>query len=434
MRVLHYSTWQERCGIADFTANIVNHLTPRGVESEVVPVNLNEHAFMPSAELRQHLDAFVRQAKNFDLAHIQHQVGFFSGADMAGASIGNFNYLLKSLESIGKPVVVTFHEEPLHWAMHTEMPDFIGHALGEPPQLQTAPWWKKKRRRRLELEYQEQLRKIPEIVKNWRELISLFRGADQPRHALVHSERTRLGLIRSGLGPECVGVMPLGVEPRNRDRLTVDKAQAKARLGIPENTILLSVFGFIASYKGHDTAVAALRQLPENYRLAIIGGKHPANRNDMTLNKLLEIWDGQDPERLVVTGYVDHETIDRYHAATDICLAPMRPEGALSGSASLSATITSGKPTIASNIPALAEFNEREECVALCTPEAPHELAWHIQRLVGNPEYQQTLVQNAAKYAERLSWPNVVRPLHELYQKLTGSRIPSSVPVGRQAA
>ncbi|PQO44997.1 hypothetical protein C5Y93_15800 [Blastopirellula marina] len=46
-------------------------------------------------------------------------------------------------------------------------------------------------------------------------------------------------------------------------------------LGLPSETVLLGVFGFISEYKGADLAVDVLRMLPDNYHLVIAGGVHP---------------------------------------------------------------------------------------------------------------------------------------------------------------
>lgn len=44
---------------------------------------------------------------------------------------------------------------------------------------------------------------------------------------------------------------------------------------LPENSILVGVFGFLGEYKGFDTAIKSLAYLPETYHLAIFGGLHP---------------------------------------------------------------------------------------------------------------------------------------------------------------
>jgi glycosyltransferase involved in cell wall biosynthesis len=140
---------------------------------------------------------------------------------------------------------------------------------------------------------------------------------------------------------------------------------------------------------------------------------------DLTLNTIFETWEHEDPRRLHVTGYAARETIDLYHSATDICLAPFRPEF-YSGSASIGWALSSGKPIIATNIPAFAEIQREGDCLLTCTPHAPHELAWHIRRLAEDPQLQQRLAQNARAYVEKHSWTKVSQTLVDLYRGLSG--------------
>lgn len=53
---------------------------------------------------------------------------------------------------------------------------------------------------------------------------------------------------------------------------------------LPENKILLGCFGFYGLYKGTETAIQALKMLPNNYHLAIFGGVHP---NSISKNELI---------------------------------------------------------------------------------------------------------------------------------------------------
>ena len=67
--------------------------------------------------------------------------------------------------------------------------------------------------------------------------------------------------------------MPHGCLPQRG--LWLDSLSAKERLGLPASTVLLTMFGFLEGYKGHDVAVRALARMPERFQLAICGGPHP---------------------------------------------------------------------------------------------------------------------------------------------------------------
>ncbi len=405
MKVLHLSTWRQRCGIADFAESIVTHLTRQGVESEVFPLSTPALKYAMTPELRSDYDRAVRMAADFDLVHIQHEFGFFAGAGGLFEAIENFGYLLSGLHRAQRPTVVTLHGEPSFAGLVPATPTAGAGVAGALQSL-----IHKIRTRRI-------VRKLERL---WQQKVAAyFDGSLGSFRALVHTPRTRLAVIRSGLAAQCVSVMPMGHSLRDPAFLAADRPAAKARLGLAPDTILLTIFGFVTAYKGHLLAVQALKKLPPQYHLAIVGGPNLANSADTTLNSILETWEGEDPQRLTITGFVPHETIDLYHAATDICLAPFLP-GNIAGSASATWAFTSGKPTIASNIPAFAEIQQAVDCLLLCTPNAVHELAWHIQQLAGNPALQAKLSKNALQFAAQHSWERVIEGLIGTYREMAG--------------
>ena len=422
MKVLHLTTWRQRCGIADFAESIVTHLARQGVESEVFPLSTAALRYSTATDLRSEFDRALRMAVDFDLVHVQHEFGIFAGSGGLFESIVNFSHVLAGLHRANRPTIVTFHGEPAFAGL---VPSAESQGPGGAAALQALV--RKLRTRRV-------IRKLERLWQ--REVATYFDGRPGSFRSLVHTPRTRLGVIRSGLSPQCVSVMPMGHALRDPAFLHANRDEAKARLGLPHDSILLTIFGFVTAYKGHLLAVQALKKLPAQYHLAIVGGPNLANSSDATLNSILEAWDGEDPQRLKVTGFAPRETIDLYHAATDICLAPFLP-GNLAGSASATWALTSGKPTIASNIPAFAEIQQAADCLLLCTPNAVHELAWHIQQLAGNPALQSKLAQNALQFAALHSWERVIEGLVGTYREMTslpGSNRPASNLNGSKSA
>ncbi len=189
---------------------------------------------------------------------------------------------------------------------------------------------------------------------------------------------------------------------------------------MPRHCTLLSQFGFIAGYKGCEWSVRALELLPENYYLAIVGGRHPDAPGEGTLNRILEMWHGRDPKRLRVTGFVSEEERDLYHAASDICLAPYVWQG-LTASAAAGWAITSGKPVIASTIPAFREINDVYDCMLTVPPGMVHELVWQIGRLNASSKLQHQLTENAKRYAEDHCWDKIARQYATQFEELAAA-------------
>jgi glycosyltransferase involved in cell wall biosynthesis len=400
MKVLHVSTWKIRCGIAACTESLVENLAPLGVESHTYPISPYDVHVMVREDLQALFRDARRAAQSCDLVHVQHEFGFF-GTNHPD-SISNFGRLLRSLRRANRPVLATFHTDPhFPFALPTSRAGLKQTVLN----------------------------------RMWRWLVARQFHGRKGCHALVHTAKGRQALIHSGMACSNVAMVPMGHEPRAVSKDADQRRRAKRTLGLPPDAVLLSMFGFISAYKGHMVAVKALKSLPKNYVLAIIGGRHPCAGEEPTMNAILRAWRKQDPKRLLITGYADRPTIDLYQQATDICLAPYMPSFNLSASAALTWALTSGRPTIASGIPVFEDINRRGECLMTVTPGAAEELAWTVQRLARDEPLQARLVEKAQAYAEANSWRVAAERNHSIYERvllLRGAprRLPLRKPVG----
>jgi glycosyltransferase involved in cell wall biosynthesis len=74
----------------------------------------------------------------------------------------------------------------------------------------------------------------------------------------------------------------------------VNRSEFKRKYSISEETVCIGLFGFISEYKGHHSAIHALKFLPKNYKLLIFGGQHPQgiqpySRIDSYIEELLKL-------------------------------------------------------------------------------------------------------------------------------------------------
>jgi len=413
MRVLHLSTWKARCGPADGAASLVKALADLSVESEVFPLEVNALRYSTSDEFRAEMDRFAEKTAGFELVLVQHEFGLFCGSGGLRESILHFGHLLSALKAAGRSVAVVFHTSPSFPGLTADAAHSADAASNLFSALQS--YGRRWRSRRL----------AAWLSSLWRSRVTPhFSGKPGGFRGLALARHVRLGLVGSGCAPDAVTLWPRGIVDRDRAALSLDPAKAKAALGIASDSVLLTIFGFIGGYKGHLVAVQALKNLPPRYHLAVLGGTNINYPSDRTLDAMLAAWEGEDPRRLIVTGYAQRETIDRYHAATDICVAPFRPNFH-SGSGSICWSLSSGKPTIASNIPAFAEIQEEADCLLLCTPEAPRELAWQIENLAGNLALQRRLAQNALEFVARHCWSRAATKLLDIHAEMTGGNRPT---------
>ena len=155
----------------------------------------------------------------------------------------------------------------------------------------------------------------------------------------------RVAALRPGLP---VGLAPMGVPlpPAN------PREDARARLGLPQDALILASFGHINPYKRVEAvlrAVKALRAGWPDVRYLLVGSISPSYDVRAAIGRA-----GLD-DSVTVTGYVDRAAFEDYVAAADICLNLRHPTAGET-SASLLRLLGAGKPTLVSASGSFAEL------------------------------------------------------------------------------
>lgn len=371
------STWKTTCGIADFTATYISVIERLGRHVEVIPIDRDANKYLTRAELASEFETLAERLSDFDVVHIQHEFGFFMGAYGMVESVNNFHRILRHLKGKDCRVVVTFHSAPPFRGGRTGVGSVAREAI---------------------------------LRATWRTRIAtdVKKGGVQ---VVAPTRFLRRLLIDSGIGASSIQVIPQGSPPPTEDS---NGDEAKSSLGYEASTRLLVMLGFVSEYKGHHVALDAMRYLPERYHLAIVGGPHP-QANDPTYDRLLARSARLKlASRVRLTDYVPRSDFDRYLAAADMVLAPYTYLE-LANSAAISSALASGRPVIASRIPAFEELNQGALRVLLATPNAPSELARRIVQLDQDELLKKELVSNALAYVRDTSWDLVAERYLNLY-------------------
>ena len=400
-RVLHLSTWGVPCGIATYCANLVEALERQGIDNVVFPLHPHAWATYLPGDIHRLQSEILSRAREVDLVHIQHEHGLFGIANGARSAARNYGRILSGLLAAGKPVVTTFHTAPIKGKSHRGFKAILD------------------------------LVKSFNRARTWRSRVAKpYFAAPSKAVALVHTAPTRRAIVRSGLPESSVRLMPHGCLPQRSH--TLDSAEAKRSLGYSSADKLLTIFGFIGHYKGHDVALDALTLLPSEYRLAICGGAHPESK-DRFVEKLVGKIDKLGlRDRVTITGWLPADQAEVYYAATDVCLAPYREAGGLSASGAVTWALSSGRPIVASKIDAFQAIQREFPCMMMTTPEQPKELAWAVSRLVADRSMATRLVESAAAYCDRHSWDTVARLSVDLYREMLAGDARSTAPVWKQ--
>ncbi|MGC4006331.1 MAG: hypothetical protein QM811_25700 [Pirellulales bacterium] len=239
LKVLHVSTWNIRCGIASYCKNLIKSLDKHGIVSDVYAVYPHEWSTFHRRDEERVVQEIADKARDFDLVHFQHEHGLFGQARGSVYALKRFGEILSKLREQKKQTLTTFHTEPIHNSHNKKN-----------------RWYRKPA---------EWLRN-----KQWQKLVCRhFNDRPGGAHAIVHSTLTKYRFLCAGLPYDTLHVMPHACLPQRQAVMSME--EAKQQLGLTADTCLMTIFGFLGAYKGHDLAIDALSYLPERYKLAIVG-------------------------------------------------------------------------------------------------------------------------------------------------------------------
>lgn len=372
MKVLHIAPHGSLCGIATYTDNLIAGLSAHCENLRFSWPTKEELSREGETSLHKVCGKICKLSSAFDVVHLQNEWGLYGapGADIY-ESLKNFTFLVEHLRKFTTKIAITFHTEPFFL-------DPTG--ILNTAEIKAARLWKKKTR-------------------------LLMAGAK----CIVHSTSCYNEFLRAGISPKRLFKITHGVL-ENRDIPT----RPERSLDEPTQDVLISLFGHIAPYKGIDLMLDVLKLLPPNYKLCIMGGRHPQSTGNEIEGVLVKIHEEGLNSRVLLTGPLTTSEADLYHRKSDICVAPYQSEK-LSASGAITWSLTSGSPVIASNIPAFREIQEMEECLFLCDRRSPYEWAWAIRRCSSDPRLSRKLTEGTKEYCRRFSWSNTGSSHLKLY-------------------
>jgi glycosyltransferase involved in cell wall biosynthesis len=370
----------KECGIATFTQDLITSMNKRfnpKVKSRVIALNEESNIYNYDSRVvmemnKDYLEDYINIAKRINrsekikLVCIQHEFGIFGG------EYGS--YIIPFLETITKPVVVTFHS-----------------VLPEPNNLRKNV--------------------VKFICEKSAAVIVMAESAVDILNRDYGVSRSKVHVIRHGI-PDT----PLKpVEPFKK----------KLRL---ENKIVLSTFGLLSRGKGIEHMIKALPYLIKKYPnilYVIIGETHPVIRKregEEYRNSLIDLVKKlklQDNVKFY-NKYLDLNEIIEYLLATDIYICTNLEKNQIV-SGTLSYALGCGKAVVSTpNI--YAEEVLSHERGMLAEFQDPKSFADCIDKLLSNEILKKRIEQNAYAFGRSMIWSNVASGYLSLFNKVVKLR------------
>lgn len=358
MKIILYTTWGCKCGIAVYSAFFKEALESFRVGIKVVPVPLKRNIVS--------LINSARLIKDADLAHIQYEYSFFGKNLLLG--LVSYCFFIRSIKI---PKVVTMHEVAscrVNSIWHGRIREFVLFCLHR-------------------LIYSK---------------VSLI---------LVHLNSHKEALVRMGISPEKIAVI---LHPIPRAPAYIKEAPAGLNRFRRNNDITLTIFGFIVPRKGYGLALDVMGELA-GYTLLIAGSPPPDGNSGYLGSLVSQIKARGIGQKVFITGYISAEVITELMDATDIILAPFT---SMSGSGSISMAASYGKVILGSDIAPFRELKDNGFGIELFRLNDARDLKEKITALARDKVKRQALRVKTELYAEKYSYKNTAEKITRMYEGL----------------
>ena len=378
IKVLHFSTHNENCGIGKYNEMFLDAMAPSElVKNSFFETSPNILRIMNEDQKNVMYDTLRSELEGYDILHIQHEFSFLHSVD--------FPRLARLAKDLNKKLIITVHTSP---TLAYEKPHLSGYGP----------------------------RNIVRFARQYKRKIAfdkLFTAAVVlADKVLVHNTVTQNALIDLGVEREKTAIIMLPVPAVDRSLKTTLIAK---KLHKKEGDIIIAITGFLHKYKGIDHAVKALTYLPQNYKLAIIGGMH-IDHDAALYDSIADlIRDLGLQERVYITGFVEDDAqLNALIRECDISVYPYdRHYYSNISSASLNNGFANYKPVVAYPTDSFVELNNKTDSMVLPKAFAYYELAREIESLDIDAS-----TEKSKHFAEIYSYKIVSDELVGIYSKI----------------
>lgn len=347
IRVLHLSTHDEECGIAKYQEQFIETMkTMSNIENEFFEYSPNQTRFMNKKQYASVLEQFTETIKKFDILHIQHEMSFYRHQELAR--------IIDISKSLNKKILVTIHTS---LDIKYKKPTLLGYS----PHSLAAYLRSFREYKQIERVHINPLKKVDLI--------------------LVHNEVSKQALESIGFKNKIQKILlPVPISKKN----TKNKTPIRQMYDYQPQDRLICTVGFISRTKGIDQAIKALRYLPKEYKLIVIGGIHPSGQDRLYLDELTDyIADHKLNDRVYITGYIENDDeLNSMIQECDLCVFPYDSwYYSYVSSAALNNAFANHKAALAYKTSTFVEINKDEEVIKFCKSANYYELAKEIQKI-----------------------------------------------------
>mgnify|MGYP005835596679 CR=1 FL=1 len=373
MRVKFVTTYPPaNCGIATYSEYYVRALK-RLCDVAVIPIE------RPKINPLYFLGLIRKSRKDTDIVHVQFDCGFYGTAAIGPLSLSGMYapaYYIFTRMLGGPSIVTTIHELP------DVEKTYGGRLLYWPMKLY--------------------------YTTIYRSLVALSDAV------LVHTQGT-IDILsqysqtgRVEIVPHACFIVPVMLSPD----------ECRSRLGLNGKKVV-TMFGFVSPFKGHDMAIEAMKSMPGDVVLFIAGdGRTPEDREYVSALKMKVDNMGLN-DRVIFHGYVKDEDSPAVMCASDLILMPYRH---VVQSGAMNFALAYLKPVLASGMGGFAEVAGQYGCVETFRPGDMGDMAEKLKALLSDAKKTDSLREKAYAYREDVSIESIAGKIVKIYERILRKR------------
>lgn len=378
VKILHFSTHNEDCGIGKYQEMFLAAMnTKSGIQNDYFNVSPNKIRLMSQPDKEETFKELSNILREYDVLHVQHEFSFYPKDE--------FLLACQVAKDLNKKLIVTVHTAPsvaFVKAKRTGIaPRSILHFI---------------RAKKKEMFYSRYFA-VP---------LSL---ADL---VLVHNEVTKRGVIELGVSPANITKIIIPVPEVGVGAVSTEIAK---NLNRQDGDIIYATTGFLHQYKGIDDAIKALKFLPSNYKLAIVGGMHQDHDHKIYNNLTDLIVQYSLENRVYITGYVeDDNRLNALIRECDVCVYPYEKVYYSNvSSAALNNAFANNRPVIAYPTASFRELNHEQNYMQLTKAFSYYELSRELKRIDLS-----SAAKKSKEFGRRYSYPLMAEQLATIYKSI----------------
>lgn len=192
---------------------------------------------------------------------------------------------------------------------------------------------------------------------------------------------------------------------------SVPTAEARQKLGLPQDKIILLFFGFIREYKGLDILIDSLPKLGDRFHLVIAGEVYGNfDRYQSQIDRL-----GLQSRISVFTRYISDQEVPVFFSAADLGVLPYKT-ATQSGIVQIASQFD--LPVLVTDVGGLTEMVSHGETGWVVSRPDPEEVAAGIHAIFGSDKTLPAWREEIKRRKPELSWPGFAREVLSLCQEL----------------